>query len=205
MGIASEEYEQKLSEKKREVLPGIKQYVQNEAEKGNYAVGSLGVKSDGTISPGAADLIQSGLDLLQFAIARNNFVKGWRVEPSEDKQPEERNFGELSMLIVTELSEAFESYRNNEPALWFEHDFFTNGVARRSTANDGFADQIELTQVADGKVVLGKPQGAATELADAIIRILDFADEWNLPVAEALLRKHAYNQTREYRHGGKKA
>lgn len=41
------------------------------------------------------------------------------------------------------------------------------------------------------------------ELADAVIRILDFAREKNLPLAEAIIAKHNYNTTRARMHGGK--
>lgn len=43
------------------------------------------------------------------------------------------------------------------------------------------------------------------ELADAIIRILDYAGGANLDLEGALKAKMAYNETRPYRHGGKLA
>jgi len=43
------------------------------------------------------------------------------------------------------------------------------------------------------------------ELADTIIRILDFAEANNFDIEGALAAKMWYNTTREYRHGGKKA
>lgn len=43
----------------------------------------------------------------------------------------------------------------------------------------------------------------AEELADTIIRIMDYANAWKLPVAEALIQKMHYNSTREYKHGKK--
>jgi NTP pyrophosphatase (non-canonical NTP hydrolase) len=46
--------------------------------------------------------------------------------------------------------------------------------------------------------------GLEAELADCIIRILDFSHEKKLKVAEAIVRKMAFNQTRPYLHGGKK-
>lgn len=46
--------------------------------------------------------------------------------------------------------------------------------------------------------------GAEEELADVIIRIMDFAHlkKWNIP--KALFLKMEYNKTRPYMHGGKK-
>lgn len=43
----------------------------------------------------------------------------------------------------------------------------------------------------------------AAELADAIIRIMDFAHENKIPVAEALVAKAAFNKGRPYKHGNK--
>jgi NTP pyrophosphatase (non-canonical NTP hydrolase) len=39
------------------------------------------------------------------------------------------------------------------------------------------------------------------ELADCIIRIMDFAARWGLRVGDALVSKHAFNATRPYKHG----
>jgi|SRR6187431_1608315 len=49
----------------------------------------------------------------------------------------------------------------------------------------------------------GKPEGVATELGDAVIRIADYAWEFKEPVVEAIETKAAYNTTRERMHGGK--
>lgn len=42
------------------------------------------------------------------------------------------------------------------------------------------------------------------ELADTIIRILDFAEHKKYRIGEAILAKLEYNKTREHKHGGKK-
>lgn len=42
------------------------------------------------------------------------------------------------------------------------------------------------------------------ELADCIIRIMDVSQERGWKVAEALIAKAAFNQTRTHKHGGKK-
>lgn len=42
------------------------------------------------------------------------------------------------------------------------------------------------------------------ELADAIIRIMDYAKYFDLRLPEALIAKLQYNKTREHKHGGKK-
>jgi NTP pyrophosphatase (non-canonical NTP hydrolase) len=54
---------------------------------------------------------------------------------------------------------------------------------------------------------LGLPAltSAEEELADIIIRTLDTAASMNINIAKALAVKHAYNVSRPYKHGGKKA
>lgn len=39
------------------------------------------------------------------------------------------------------------------------------------------------------------------ELADCIIRILDFCAGFNLPIGEAILVKHDFNKSRPHKHG----
>jgi len=41
------------------------------------------------------------------------------------------------------------------------------------------------------------------ELADVVIRIMDYCAYNQLDIAQALVEKAQYNETREYRHGGK--
>lgn len=83
----------------------------------------------------------------------------------------ERSAGEALMLIVTELSEAMEAWRDGSP---------------ESGKIPGFS-QVE------------------EELADAVIRILDFAGGHDLNLEDALSAKMRYNESRPYRHGGKLA
>ena len=51
----------------------------------------------------------------------------------------------------------------------------------------------------------GKPKGIPIELADVIIRILDFCGYTKINIDAAITAKIKYNKTRPYRHGGKKA
>ena len=73
------------------------------------------------------------------------------------------------LLVHTELSEAVEEYR------------------------DGHDPRIVRTSPS------GKPEGIAVELADAIIRICESCDYYEIPLVEAVHKKMAYNRTRPYR------
>lgn len=48
-----------------------------------------------------------------------------------------------------------------------------------------------------------KPEGVAVEMADCIIRILDWCGKEGVDIEEIIRIKHEYNKTRPYRHGGK--
>lgn len=47
----------------------------------------------------------------------------------------------------------------------------------------------------------GKPEGAAVEMIDCIIRILDWCGHAGVDVEAVLMEKHEYNKTRPYKHG----
>ena len=47
-------------------------------------------------------------------------------------------------------------------------------------------------------------KGTEAELADVIIRIMDYAQHKGLDVAGAIVAKARYNDARPYKHGGKK-
>lgn len=50
-----------------------------------------------------------------------------------------------------------------------------------------------------------KPEGVVVELADAVIRIMHISGELGLPLEKAIAAKMAYNESRPFKHGGKKA
>jgi hypothetical protein len=91
----------------------------------------------------------------------------------------ERPFGEVIALIHQELSEALEEYRHG-------HEYH----------------EVYYSQGTNGK---DKPEGIPVELADVIIRILDFVGGTGMDIDEAIRIKVRYNKTRPYRHGGLKA
>lgn len=49
----------------------------------------------------------------------------------------------------------------------------------------------------------GIPDGAGFELADIIIRCLDYAGIYGIPIADLVAQKIQFNSKRPYRHGGK--
>lgn len=106
--------------------------------------------------------IRRGLVDLMTVAHRINVTNGWWET--------DRNDGECIALIHSELSEALEALRHNNPP-----------------------DQH-----------LRHHGSLEVELADAIIRIVDYARGKGLNLTGALMDKLEYNAIREYKHGGKK-
>jgi len=100
--------------------------------------------------------------------------KGWWGPDGND----ERNIGELLMLVNTELAEAMEDYR--------EH---------------GMAGLSHLTFSPDKR----KPTGFPSELADVLVRVADICGRYDIDLNRALNEKLRYNEGRPFRHGGKHA
>ena len=105
---------------------------------------------------------------LMKIIRKNNEEKGWHSDgPSL--------FMEKMMLVVSEISEAVEEFRNGKG----------------------------LNETFYGPGNPAKPLGIPTEIADAIIRLLDWCESNDVDIETALLDKMEYNESRMYRHGGK--
>lgn len=85
--------------------------------------------------------------------------------------------GTKLMLVVSEAAEALEVYR-------------------KFKAQEGqtLASPVEVN---------GKPEGFGSELADIVIRVMDLCGALDIDLATELLRKHEYNITRSFQHGGK--
>ncbi|MCL2207229.1 MAG: hypothetical protein FWB90_03930 [Fibromonadales bacterium] len=112
-------------------------------------------------------------------------------------------FGEIIALVHSELSEALNEYRNEKGNLYYTcyHPNLGKGEICE-THSDAFcnaADDIETV-----KCAFAKPEGVAIELADAIMRILDYCGRENIDIDRAVKEKCEYNKGRDYRHGGKK-
>lgn len=128
-----------------------------------------------------AGTIKESLDFLTDKIHKNAISKGWWEE--------ERSLPEILALIHSELSEALEEYRLDNPPIY-------------GSQGSLVCTQDEMEY--DNEYKDYKPEGIAIELADAMIRILDYCGHAKIDIGEAILMKMRYNEARPYRHGGKK-
>ncbi len=111
--------------------------------------------------------------------------KGWY-----DGAP--RNPLEMHALIASEIGEATNEARVDNPHVYF----FSKPLGRNVPWTSVNPDTIGFSR--------WKPEGEAVELADTIIRILDYAAYRGWNMEEIMQLKHNFNKEREYRHGNKK-
>lgn len=107
---------------------------------------------------------------------------------------EQRNIPSKIALMHSELSEALEAYRKPPDDYGVADTYWVSEDSGVYPTNENWSnDDAPL-----------KPEGLGIELADCIIRILDTAGFLGIDMSKCLLDKIAYNDTRPYRHGGKK-
>lgn len=96
---------------------------------------------------------------------------------------EDRPFAEIIALCHSELSEALEEYRNDRPMIYY---YKTEDVILR----DRLVPWLDIEN-ANGR----KLEGIAVELADTIIRILDYCGKEGIDIEEILSERRAGNDT----------
>jgi hypothetical protein len=79
-----------------------------------------------------------------------------------------------------------------------------------SEAVEVYRETKDLAELRKSKFVLDKngamkPVGFDSEISDVLIRALDLTHALGIDIDKAVSDKHAYNQTRAHRHGGKRA
>lgn len=125
------------------------------------------------------------------ALAR---AKGWYDDVETPPSP--RTIAAWLCNIHGEISEALEDVRGGSMALAFRD--VTDGEVLTRAQRD---EAIERDEEPASRF---KPIGLPSELADALIRILDTCGALGIDIEEAVRVKHAFNETRSHRHGGKK-
>ena len=131
------------------------------------------------------------LDMNQFMadVHKNAVEHGWWDKVRSD--------GTLRSLLHCELSEAMEAHRSKEP-LWWHKCPNHAGACESQAVHEDDSLHCEACQIADRK-----PEGAAVELMDFVIRVLDWlgqmGDERNryFPEQEKLMNWAVEDYERE--------
>lgn len=110
---------------------------------------------------------------------------------------DERPISEVVVLAHSELSEAIEAARDGLPAVCF-----LDKDTKRMLPNSE-TDLLLRKGISPSEVSRYKPEGIAIELADCVIRIMDYFGYQGWDLEAAILLKVAYNKTRPHKHGGK--
>ncbi len=119
------------------------------------------------------DILNMEISEIQKDVHNTAVEKGWHDEGQE------RTFGDIIALCHSELSEALEEVR------------------KHGTGN------VNVVSYQENPGKDPKPVGVPIELADCIIRILDYCGLKGINMQEALKIKLTFNKGRSHRHGGK--
>ena len=110
---------------------------------------------------------KQGLNELAAVVHENAVAHGWWEQ--------ERELPEILMLCVSELAEVLEEYRAGKPNIYY------NVEGEEILYADGEACE---------KYERRKPEGVAVELADCMIRILDYCGRAGIDIEEAIRIAH---------------
>ncbi|WP_120338107.1 hypothetical protein [Cryobacterium soli] len=132
--------------------------------------------------------LTDALTHLQAHVGLINTDHGFREYSDTVTEPEQlvRSQANALMLIVGEVAEAHEELRKGKRA-----------------------DETYYPGAEDPETGLGrgqkpaKPEGVPSEIADVVIRCLDFADNFGFDLGAIVAEKILYNETRPFKHGKK--
>jgi hypothetical protein len=110
---------------------------------------------------------------IQSKISRSNEENGFHEIGNYPPEFQVDYIAKKLLLAVGEISEAIEELRHGHDPLY------------RYYREDG------------------KPEGFPSEVADAVIRLIDIADELHLDLEDVITEKLAFNATRGEKHGRK--
>lgn len=116
-------------------------------------------------------------------IAKINRANGW--------YDVERSVSDELILIVGEVAEAHEEDRKGRGPT----DRYYRGAAGGLSM---------MFHSGEKETPLNKPEGIPSEMADILIRVLDFCWRFDIDIDGVVAEKLAYNATRGHRHGGKR-
>lgn len=153
------------------------------------------------------DLEEWSLPEMQTRIHEWAVRKEWRGPNAETQ----RTTGDDIALICSEAAEALEAFRDcGEPnRIWYTYDVEVDGVKFKHCSQEMLKviwncdDMEEVIDMIEDLGLTPKPQGVGVELADVLVRILDYCAEHGISLLDMMKLVLTHNDTREIRHGGK--
>jgi hypothetical protein len=134
-------------------------------------------------------------------------IMAWAEEKGWNQGLDERSFGDWMSLLHSEISEAYEDYRNHRKL--FEVYYELDGDATKRTYT--FAETRNITSAfwrdqspRPSEAPVFKPCGIPIEMADLAIRMLHLAEFIGFNLFNMIEMKMEYNHRRAFRHGNKK-
>lgn len=126
------------------------------------------------------------LNQLSYTIFQGNKEKGF--------WDQERNIGELLMLVTSELAEALEAHRKGRMCLTNPRDILPPSIPNM---NDQAMNDADYSIRFAAKI----KDTFEDEIADAIIRLLDLCGGLGIDIDAHVTAKLKYNRTRPRLHG----
>jgi NTP pyrophosphatase (non-canonical NTP hydrolase) len=135
------------------------------------------------------DELLMNINELSELIFNNNAQKGFHEK--------EHNKGERLMLITSELSEALESDRKGKYSKLIFDENHNNLLTQMQTYGINHHYAGEFKKIFENFI----KDTHEDEIADAFIRLLDYAYEFKIDLRWHVMMKMKYNMLREYKHG----
>lgn len=133
---------------------------------------------------------QKSINQLVEEVHQAAVAKGWHEK--------RRTALEIHMLVVSEVAEASEAVRAGMPSVCQVRSVGLNDPETYIIPH-GDPEWAERDERGDPI----KPEGEAIELADAVIRVMDYFGLMGWDMQKIIEMKLAFNATRSHRHGGK--
>lgn len=128
---------------------------------------------------------------------KSGFHKG---RPKDDSSMLGHWQGNKLMMITGEIVEAHEELRKGIPVTETYYEDVTVPHSLSSEVGYDKAKELMEERAADAP---RKPEGVPSELADAVIRIMDFCASEGIDLESAIVEKLSYNESRPYMHNKK--